>query len=1694
VAGYAVEVGLARVVDPRGGGLAVPVLASARLEADGEFEVEVGGIGAPRGPATLTVSSPAGLEVFRRDYTLEQLARPLRIAVRAIPLLEPEPSDDPTLGARARITGEVVDEHGRAVPAGLPVVLWGVEPPDGARYPLVVTETQVGGRFAAEWVDDRVAQAYGRVAGGAPQPVPLDDDHRLPRAVLLVIDVDTLGVDSEDGCGCSDTTAPPVAPDPVDLTANPDAFSQDIGGGCVELTTPDRVIEEFAYFTAVRTSEPRVQGVAISPKPPVPPALMADLLGVSIASQALGFTRSSKAALQSPPLSLDVATARTLVRTDTPPTLAAIAQAAWLSEVTQTTDLIGGGLIVAPGRSELDADHAIDWDYTPTIYQALDIAHGHLLQYREVWRAAGFSLGTLLHSLPLAPGQRRQVAVVDWDRRTRSAREERLEYEEHLDALLDHDRDVLELVGTRLDEEIDAESRNTTWGYAAGVGGGFIGAGFGFFAGVAGGIGQSRSSARQNASRSFAADTMQQLRDRISQRSSSLRGQRSAVVQSVGQGERFRARTETVANYNHCHSLTIEYFEVLRHFLVTHELADVRECLFVPFPLTVFDRAKALRWRDPLARRLRNDRLRGGFAAIERIAAGWVGWDFPEESYAEEAPETLEGELRISFLLPRPRDDADGAFQIDMWAPFAPFLDVDPLELFTAKLNDLTARARDRVFREEVAPGIAERLVQQLRLAFVTTDGGETDVPIDATLVSRYDESEPLYVTINPAGAVPPVPRQDIAHVKLSYDGEPLPPDARVIVHSGRLRYSTPHLTALLFGEDRILDDLVVGDPVVVATPLTQRELRNPRDEDVELADRLVAHLNDHLEHYHQVIWRSLDPQRRYMLLDAVLVPGLGGRSVASVCSNELVGIVGNSLVLPVAPGLRLDPTLAPANGDTAPVSLRDLYATPPSPPLRVSLPTRGVHAEAVMGACNACETIDDTRYWRWTTDGQLELPAIASVATGSRATTEPDLTPTPLPAPLVSIQNAPAVPDPTGLAPAFGLLSTPNVFTDVTGLEGTQANAQAAFRTSLAAASALGDQAARLAMQQQLGPNVDRMLDRIEQARADGMIDPDVAEALTVAALEGLIGEPGAAAQPPFTDPLVTGVIDEMLDQGEGGHIVTESGGETVDVTFEAEAPASSEAALPSPPLELRDMVRVPVMFGTVDTYDKLALLWGSDLAAAETLGLVDRDPEDSTRFRVERRLRIVYPAAPFAPAVVAGEGALPLVVLVHGAHPAWSAAGAIASVDGYAAIQDDLARSGVVSVSVDTNAATALGPDHEAANDTRVEMILGALDALRELAADPASLLFGRLDFDNVGLFGHGSGGRAVVEAARRNAARTSLERVGIEALCLLGHADPTGNAPILSTHTAFLAVLQGGLDGEALDSRTDGLGVGTGFDAYDLADCEKAMVVIDRCGHERFNSVWAAAGDDPLLDPDDHDRLLSTETHQALAVEYVSCLFRWRLLGESGPDILFDGTSGNSLGEDVSVQHSFGSARLTLDEMGPHPEVGQRTLDGSIIATIGDLSDHRARVLVTDPTHASPGPVYTLTGDALHGLTAWREYDAFTFRVGADYYLVSEEDIAAQPVPEFTLTFTDLAGASVAVASSELATPVAPSRPVFHSIVHLDGTTENLSKLRLETLAVPGARLAALNDTLASVSITPGEGFVRTLFFTSLQLVRY
>ncbi|GIH97749.1 hypothetical protein ACFFMN_03525 [Planobispora siamensis] len=1704
--------------------LTVARSVSAFPATDGAFEMVTADLANIVAPIEISVAGPDGAVLAGRALSVKELEED--VVIDAVPLRPRviKPSDVPALGRRLRLSGRVFDELGRNVPAGLPVLISGVPKGRQGLVPLIATETQPSGYFGADWAPDLLDNAHAQVAGGPPLTVRLADG-RLPLKVILVTRLSD-EVLAEGACDCE--TAPPLGAAADDVAGNPQGFSQDLGGTCQDLTTPNRVVEEFTYNLVVRTTEPQIKGTTLAARRVVPQQVLSDLAKVTIpprgdlalppgvalsdGDQADGHADNPA---DDPPRRIapmvDAVTVRELLRRPTALTTDVVRLTVLNKELRHVMDVVDVARRTAATRVALDAATPVDWDDTPTLYQATTVAHGHVLNFRQVWRADGYSLGDLLHSVPLAPGQQRRLAVLDWERREETRRAETLEFEEELDAVLSRDRDISEIAGSRLAEESAGGSRASQWGVAGGIGGGFIGNGWGIFGGVAGGAGGASADAWQASSRTLSASTLQALRDRTSQRASAVRDQRSTVVKTVAQSEGVRADTEFVANFNHCHAITVQHFEVLRHFLVDHELADVRECLFVPMPITLFDPDKARRWRESLQRHLRDRSLRPAFDAVERVLDHWQGYDLPEHRFSEEAPEELRGELRVSFVLPRPRDAADGGFQLEHWRPLRPLLFSDALELWTARLNGRVQGERDRIFRTEIAPQLAERLVQRLRFGYVTRSGTEVPLPLDATLVSRYAEGIPLYVSLRPSGPLPPIAREEIARFTISYPEGDLPPDAQVIVTGGRVLYHSPHMDHLLFDRPRLLNDLGGADRVVVPTPVTRQELRNPRAQDRHLAERLVAHLNEHIEWYHQAIWANMNAARRYMLLDGVIAPNSGGRSVAGVVENRLIGISGNCLILPVAPGIHLDPTLV---RDDKRIGLRNAYAADAPPPLRVSVPTRGVYAEAVAGKCNSCEVPDDTRFWRW---GESPLPEtltpIEPVSTVSRAVPQEALTPSPLPQPLVSIQNAPELPDPIGLQDALKILAQGNLFKDITGLTQTQKNALAAFKGALDTAQFFGQQAADLAKQQNLGRTVDRTLSQIEKARADGLLSPEQAQSLAVSALRSLVGQPRQADQPPADDPAVKKVIDAAA-QSDQAQVAVRTPEETVEAAF---AGVVGAAGALTPRSETRaEFVRLPIQFDDLagGGTTRFMLIRPPTRATAAVRGLQESlgqrqvgqygkaffdagllvpDPAAAGQFQARMRLRITWPAS--GGGAVAGGGRLPVVVLLHGQHKAWNVkwkttpTGTVGGVDifdadrvdevpnfqGYAYLQDVLARLGIVSVSVDTNYANVFGSLVE----TRADMAIEALHAMRRFDLDPASRFHGRLDFDRVGLFGHSRGGDAVVRAVKKNLA-TAGSPYKIVAVCSLAPTDYTGTArpptggeigrqDLAAGDLDFYLVLHGAQDGDVC-----GLGgapdpVGTGFRHYDRARCRKALVFLDGCNHNRFNTTWPMT--DPFRVPGEAVR--SATEHRMLAGEYIGGMFAWQLTGHTEFALLFTGQRANERGVPASIVWAFGTQMSLLDGFeGAAPAGTTRTVGASAeVKPFGDVSiggaaiasrtAHQTRVLHADVTGGA-GKCLELAFGAPKDLSGFSD---LSIALTADFNITTKTAIAGSPLPDLKITLVDDAGKSATVTRAAFRPGSVPGRPAFH-MVDVGRGPQNATLLHLETAGIAFSAFAGVD----------------------------
>jgi hypothetical protein len=1207
--------------------------SSGNADSEGHFELVLPDEGEFSERLDLSVRAPDGELLETTNYTFAYLERQTQdfedefeLRLRSGPKEYSElPDDDPPfLGP---LKGAVVDKGGKKIAHPGRVILWGrlEETRDEEDYrPLLITEPEPDGSFRGPYPRGRFDDAYGEVLS-QKIAIPIEDTDRednFPERVLLLVEVAEAPEDAKELCACEEET--PRAPDIEDLISSPATYTTDlVGGKCIELNTPNRALEEFDFYKLVRTTEPEIKGTASNGHVRIPPKFFEPLPhvhwrphvpfpiptpspgpdpgpnlpgspliagpgrpnpsggGPNPAAPNPGATATLEEFPAALLRSVKPAILKSLARDPSSLTAGRLVEAAELSvfdDVVKALDVLKHPI---PGRARLNADNPVDWDDEPNFYQAATIAHGHILHFKQVWKADGYSLGDLLYSLPLAPCQKKQIAVFDWDRQQTAARTERLEAEERLDSILSRDRDISEIVNSTLRENMSGGSHSQV----GAVGGGLGLAIAPLVLGAGGGYSTADTTAWQDSSRSLAAGSLNQLRDRTMQASSAVRGQRSTVVQTVAEGESVQVVTEVVANHNHCHAITVEYFEVLRHLQVYQELVDVQECLFVPLLMSKFDNPKVLRWRDILQRGLQKQTLAGGFDAIERIQSNYEGSDLPPGRYSQELVEDIEGELRMTFQFARPRDSQDQEYEETNWDAYKQLLQIWGIDA-NAVFNRYfaahpTPAERDRIFQQDVAPRIAEAFVQALKFYF-ETPGGRIEVPVDATLVSRYTPGTPLYVSLRLRGDMPAIAREDVEAlvvdlpktqtqytlglVTITIDPISLPPNSKVMVQSGSLRYRTKYMSNFLFRDAWIANDIGRSEPVRVSTPLSREELRDPRQEDRELARKLTAHLNEHLERYHRAIWLWMDPERRYMLIDGFEAPNSNGRSVASVIENRLIAIVGNCLVFPVAPGFQLDPTFQ--SECEGPVDLLKAYApASPIPPARVSIPTKGVFAESIMGHCNSCEQKDDSLFWRFEESPCGDEPTpIEAISTESRRGEQPDLTAKDLPAPIINLQNAPPAPDPTGLVEALRLIGTPNLFRDITGIEGTQRNALAALMASLDTAKAFGSDAAKLAQQKSMTQDIDKTLRTIKDAEQGGVISSQTAGELTERALRGVVGD-----LPPEEHVTDVPEVKEVLKQAAGrkGRVSVRDGSESVEVDSGTATSIEFEVPGVVPPLQ---------------------------------------------------------------------------------------------------------------------------------------------------------------------------------------------------------------------------------------------------------------------------------------------------------------------------------------------------------------------------------------------------------------------------------------------------------------------------------------------------------------------------------------------
>ena len=228
--------------------------------------------------------------------------------------------------------------------------------------------------------------------------------------------------------------------------------------------------------------------------------------------------------------------------------------------------------------------------------QMSTLGMGYVLNMHQAWVPDGFALGSLLYSLILAPGEEQRLIV----------RENKQSYilsdmAEGTDLVSEgyqmaQDDDTTAAYNYALDQLSTASShysyKTRTWGGGASGGLGAIGNGISGMLGLSGSYskssGSGSSSSRQSNSHNEASTAAQSFQHSIKSASDMISQAKRISLSTASSDVNESVATKIIANHNHSHAMTIQYWEVMRRYRLETCVEGVDLVLFVPLKLVQF--------------------------------------------------------------------------------------------------------------------------------------------------------------------------------------------------------------------------------------------------------------------------------------------------------------------------------------------------------------------------------------------------------------------------------------------------------------------------------------------------------------------------------------------------------------------------------------------------------------------------------------------------------------------------------------------------------------------------------------------------------------------------------------------------------------------------------------------------------------------------------------------------------------------------------------------------------------------------------------------------------------------------------------------------------------------------------------------------------------------------------------------------
>lgn len=638
-----------------------------------------------------------------------------------------------------------------------------------------------------------------------------------------------------------------------------------------------------------------------------------------------------------------------------------------------------------------------------------------VVEYQVTMTPIGHSLGQIVYSLPLAPGETVRLAVIDWRRAVTGARTEDTKLGEQLLHDQTRDRTISETLQGAIDEW---QRGGSVMGGLSGGAGGAASAGS---EGAAGGAMASVGGAYTTSSgtRDISVNTVQKIADAIHQASSSVRELTSTVVVQTGQQEGENVETRTFSNNNRGHTLTILYYEMLRHFHIKVEFSRFYEAVLVDKSKFSWNKAPDPTVSGPAGLDLHWGLDNDAFLLAKRYILQPALLDQTLVPAAFDALVKLEVLRRKLLLNPAPPPPVDqGNMEFSSF-----FVQVD---------------TGDNKSRNTIVLQVLTRGGNWVKLTFGPDHVENLN---DASLGEAFDSYNAHFrQTSDPL--VTPLKWNDIDRFRfLNQDGTDKIIFLSVAIR-GLLNLSSdiievvPRQTGTYQmenpgDEQDFLPAAPAPSPPPVATLSPEQQLA---PEDYNLTQMLKEHLQIEKEYYNRILDLSIQPQAYAAEFDTIAIDV--GKTLLDVASPTAIDLIGTKVAFP-----RLGSDTTTSNKSTIQsIYDQDDADQPLTQDRLISFPTRGLFAEAKLGHCNVAEEIDDTRFWKWDEHPlPVTAPEISPVTTVTPKDDPPTLGPSNFPASIVNIQQPPAEPDPTGAAAMLKALTTPNVFRDMSGISEVQ-------------------------------------------------------------------------------------------------------------------------------------------------------------------------------------------------------------------------------------------------------------------------------------------------------------------------------------------------------------------------------------------------------------------------------------------------------------------------------------------------------------------------------------------------------------------------------------------------------------------------------------------------------------------------------